>query len=77
MFLKYGDNFLKIFFNKDKTAIKLEDPGNCSYDLRGTQKIKGTKSGYEMNKKSVDFYATAEGKNLPAFIKTNTFKSSV
>ncbi|CAF1117869.1 unnamed protein product [Brachionus calyciflorus] len=65
---KYGDSFRKYFFNMDETAIRLDDPGNYTYDVCGSQRIKATTSGHEMNKVSIAFCATANGEKLPALI---------
>ena len=52
----------------DETAIRLNDPSNYTYEIRGSQRVKAITSVHEMNKISVAFCASLSGMKLPALM---------
>ena len=55
-------------FNFDETSVQLDQPGNYTYETKGTQNIYGATAGHERVTVSVCLTTSADGTILPPFI---------
>ena len=57
-----------LLMNMDETSVYVDFPPDCTYEEKGTKRVKAVTSGSERTRLSAAFTATASGTKLPIMI---------